>query len=303
MTQSCPDALVCTEWLHIHLGQPADREAARGAVKVVDGTYVMPASGRNARAEYQAGHLPGAVFFDIDAIAAPESTLPHMLPTPPAFAAAVGALGLGDQEQVVVYDSHGLMSAARVWWMLRVFGHDRVAVLDGGLPKWRQEGHPLSDAPVTPVPAVFTPRFRPELVRSRDQLRANLEHGAEQVVDARPAARFEGSAADPWPGRRPGHIPGSLNLPYTELLDPVSKTFLPAERLSERIAAAGIDPARPVVTSCGSGVTACALALGLWLAGLRQVAVYDGSWAEWGLAELDLPIATGPAEATAAGRS
>jgi thiosulfate/3-mercaptopyruvate sulfurtransferase len=280
--------LVSAQWLAAHAGDPA--------LRVVDATWFMPAAGRDARAEFTTARIPGAVFFDIDDIAAPDSgPLPHMVPEPARFAAKMGELGIGNDCVVVAYDAHGLMTAARAWWLLRLFGHDAVAVLDGGLPKWRTEGRPLESGPATPVPpAVFTPAFRPELLRRTDDIRANLATGAEQVVDARPAGRFEGTAPEPRPGLRGGHIPGSLNLPFADLLDPADKIVLPPAALGERTAAAGIDLSRPVVASCGSGVTACVLALGLFRLGVTGAAVYDGSWTEWGL-NTDLPAETGPA--------
>jgi len=273
--------LVSTDWL-------ADRI---GDVVVVDATYHLPTAKRDPRAEFAQAHIPTAAFFDIDGISDPASDLPHMLPSPADFARAVAALGIGDDTVVVAYDSHGLMSAARAWWMLRAFGHDQVAVLDGGLPKWQREGRPLESGEPAPRTASFTPRFRPELVRSRQQLLANLASKAEQVLDARAAGRFAGTEPEPRAGLRAGHIPGSRNLPFTQLLDPATKTVLPPDALRARLAAAGIDPARPIVTTCGSGVTACVLALGLARIGAPDAAVYDGSWSEWG--QGDTPVETG----------
>ncbi len=279
-----PEDLVSTAWLGANLG-------VRDLV-VVDATYHLPTMKRDPRAEYLAAHIPGAVFFDIDAIADRRNPLPHMLPPPDEFAAAVGALGIGEDSRVVVYDTYGLMSAARAWWSLRAFGHARVSVLDGGLPKWTREGRPLESGPVAPPARRFTPRFDAGLVRAKADLLANLSTHAEQVLDARAVGRFRGSEPEPRAGLRAGHIPGSRTLPFTRLLDIDNQTVLPADELRERMAGAGIDPSRPVVTTCGSGVTACVLALGLHLIGAERVAVYDGSWVEWGRPG-DTPVETG----------
>ena len=281
-----PEALVSTEWLARHLQAPD--------LRVVDATWHMPGQGRNARAEYEARHIPGAVFFDIDEIADEASKLPHMLPSPEKFSARMRKLGLGDGNRIVVYDAHGMMSAARVWWSFRVMGHKDVAVLDGGLPKWLAEGRPVEDTPPPPRERHFSARLNHTLVKDKSAVVRNLKNRRFQLLDARSAGRFQGTEAEPWPGRRSGHVPGSRNLPYTELLDPTHKTFLPADALAAKFETAGVDLKKPVVTSCGSGVTAAILALGLHLIGHEDVAVYDGSWAEWGLPG-DTPVETGPA--------
>jgi thiosulfate/3-mercaptopyruvate sulfurtransferase len=248
----------------------------------------MPQTGRDARREFLDAHIPGAVFFDIDEIADAATSLPHMLPSPERFTAAVGVLGIGDGDRVVVYDARGVVSAARVWWTFRVFGHEGVAVLDGGLPRWRAEGRPVEHGPPAPMPRRFTARFNAALVRDLEQMRTNLERQREQVLDARSRGRFAGTEPEPRPGLRGGHIPHSLNLPYEELYQP-DGTLLPPDALREKFAKAGLDPGRPIVTSCGSGVTAAVLALGLHLLGRGDVAVYDGSWTEWGSRE-DTPV-------------
>ncbi len=277
--------LVSTEWLGTNLGNPG--------IVVVDATYHLPNVRRDARSEYAREHIPGALFFDIDAISDQGSALPHMLPPPEAFARAMSDLGIGNDDHVVAYDNYGLFSAARPWWMLRSFGHDRVSVLDGGLPKWKREGRPVTDAPSTPSSGKkFMARPRPDLVRDKAQMLANLVARSEQVLDARSAGRFQGGQPEPRAGLRSGRIPGSRNLPYNELLDPDRGTVLAPDRLRTLFNGAGIDPQRPVVTSCGSGVTACVLALGLELTGAQRVAVYDGSWSEWGLPG-DTPVETG----------
>ncbi|MFZ5789222.1 MAG: 3-mercaptopyruvate sulfurtransferase [Pseudomonadota bacterium] len=270
-----PESLVGTAWLAERLSSPD--------IRVVDATYYLPVQSKNARAEYDARHIPGAVFFDLDEIADTSSPLPHMLPAPEKFSARVRKLGLGDGNKIVVYDGHGMMSAARVWWTFRVFGHEDVALLDGGLPKWIAEGRPVEDTPPQPRERHFTARFNNLMVRDKAQVRANIASRREQLVDARSAGRFRGTEPEPWPGRRSGHIPGSLNLPYTDLLDPKTKTFLPADAIRAHFLKAGVDFSRPVICSCGSGVTASVLAFALHLIGHRDVAVYDGSWAEWGL--------------------
>jgi len=275
--------LVSTGWLAQHLGKPG--------LVVFDATKYLPNEPRDAMAEFRAGHLPRARFFDVDAIADADTDLPHMVPTPGRFAKLMGALGVGRDSTVVFYDQKGLASAARGWWMMGLFGHDRAAVLDGGLPKWVAEDRPMEDGDALPVaPAVFRPDFRATRLRGVGDILANLEAKRELVLDARAAGRFTAVVPEPRPGMRSGHIPGSANLPYTELLA-ADQTMLPPDALRARLAAAGVDGSKPVVTSCGSGITACILTLAMVQAGLPVGAVYDGSWTEWG-GRADTPIAT-----------
>jgi thiosulfate/3-mercaptopyruvate sulfurtransferase len=278
------DPLVSTEWLAARLGSPD--------VQVVDGSWHMPAENRSGRAEYGAVHIPGAVFFDIDEIADRTTDLPHMLPSPEVFAAAAGALGLRREACVVAYDTNGVRSAARVWWTLRVMGFPHVRVLDGGLPKWRAEGRPVTAEPASPAPGRLEPFFRRELVRGLEEMRRLSERPAEQVVDARSAERFRGEAPEPRAGLRSGHLPHSLNLPFNALLTDNGEMKPPAE-LRALFEGAGVDLKRAIVTSCGSGLTASVLALALARIGREDVAVYDGSWTEWAGRE-DTPVVTGP---------
>jgi thiosulfate/3-mercaptopyruvate sulfurtransferase len=289
MPYARPEALASTEWLAAHLDDPH--------VRILDGSFKLPGITPTAREDYQRGHIAGAVFFDIDDIAAPGTSLPHMIPSAALFAQKIGALGVGDGDKVVVYDSTGLSSAGRAWWMLRIFGHRDVAVLDGGLPKWQAEGRPLTTAVAAPAPRRFTAHFDPSLVRDRAALVANLTSRHEQVVDARAAGRFDGSLPEVRPGLRSGHIPGSRNLPYDRLTDPATHQLKGGEALAALFEDAGVTLDRPIVTSCGSGVTACALAFALHLIGHPGAAVYDGSWSEWGLLG-DTPVETGPASRT-----
>ncbi len=277
------DPLVSTEWLAERLGDPN--------VKPVDASWWFPHENRDGAAEFGAAHIPGAVFFDIDAIADHETALPHMLPTTEAFAAAVGKLGIGDDSTIVVYETGAPRSSARAWWMFRAMGHDKVFVLDGGLPKWRRENWSVQSGDAHPEPATFDPRRNDALVRSASDIRRIIETGGAQIADARPAPRFRGEAPEPREGLKSGHMPGAFSLPAGDLYAE-DGTMLSAADLSAKIAATGIDPSAPLVSSCGSGITACTIALAMARLGHWDTAVYDGSWAEWG-ALSDAPVVVG----------
>ncbi|KAL0732058.1 hypothetical protein Bca4012_028152 [Brassica carinata] len=296
------EPVVSVDWLHSNLREPD--------LKVLDASWYMPDEQRNLIQEYQVAHIPGALFFDLDGISDRTTSLPHMLPSEEAFAAGCSALGIENKDGVVVYDGKGIFSAARVWWMFRVFGHEKVWVLDGGLPRWRASGYDVESSAsgdailkasaaseaiekiyqgqsVSPV--TFKTKFQPHLVWTLDQVKINMEDQTHQHIDARSKARFDGTAPEPRKGIRSGHIPGSKCVPFPQMSDSSSHTLLPAEELKTRFEQEDISLDKPIMASCGTGVTACILALGLHRLGKTEVPVYDGSWTEWAT-EPDLPM-------------
>jgi thiosulfate/3-mercaptopyruvate sulfurtransferase len=277
------DPIVSTTWLAERLGS--------AEVVIVDATWFMPDEPRTGAEAYAAGHIPGAVFFDIDAISDHATDLPHMLPAPDAFAEAAGALGLRRDLTIVVYDAQGIFSGPRVWWTLRTMGFPEVFVLDGGMLKWRAEGRPVETTLPHPVPATIEPAFDPGLVRDLDAVRSVLDRRDAQVIDARPGPRFRGEVPEPRKGLRSGHMPGALNVPWGGLIN-ADGTMKSGEILRAAFEGAGVDLDGPMVTTCGSGVSASLLALALARLGREDVAVYDGSWTEWG-GRADTPIVTG----------
>ena len=281
---TAPSPLVETGWLAEHLRDPN--------LVVIEASWHLGGK-RDARGEFEAKHIPGARFFDIEELSDHTTDLPHMMPTPEDFAKGVGAMGIGNDSFVVVYDAAGIYSAPRAWWMLRAMGHDNVAVLNGGFPKWLREGRPTESGWPKPAAARFAARAKPDLIRDYEALHANLSTKDEQVVDARSAGRFAGEEPEPRAGLRAGHIPGARNVPSSLLLTP-DGTMKPPDALRQIFKDRGVDLARPAVTCCGSGITASLVLLGLQLAGAKQTALYDGSWTDWG-SRADAPVATGAA--------
>ena len=274
--------IVSAEWLDERLGTPG--------LSIVDASWYLPAQGRDARAEYGAAHVPGAVFFDQDAVVDPDSALPHALPDARTFARHVGAMGISADDTIVVYDGPGVFSAPRVWWMFRIMGASQVFLLDGGFDRWQAQGRPTSAEPTRVAPNVFHGELDGSKVATLEEVRRILGSGDGQVADARPAGRFEGRDPEPRPGIRGGHMPGARNLPGMTLSS--GGSLLPPDELRRRFAEAGIDPSKPVVASCGSGVTAAIVSLALETLGHSGHKLYDGSWSEWG-ARSDTPVATG----------
>ena len=281
MSECSKKTLVNAEWLATNLGTPR--------ICVVDGSWHLPTLGRDPRTEFAGQHIPGAVFFDIDQISDDENPLPHMVPSEEQFATEVGALGIRNEDHIIAYDATGVGSVARVWWMFRLFGHRRVSVLDGGLPAWVESGGPLENCTGAPNTTKYAARLNPNLLRKLEDLLGNIENNTELVLDARTPGRYAGTEPEPRPGLRGGHIPKSLNLPFLDLYDVDTHLMKSGKQLRKVFSKAGVEDGKSVVASCGSGITACNLALALHIIGRNDVAVYDGSWSEWG-ARKDTPV-------------
>jgi len=279
------DPLVSTEWLAEHISDPK--------IKIIDATFKMPGILPLPKDDYLASHLPGAVFFDVDAVSDHSNPLPHMFPSAEQFGRDVGGLGISNDDTVVLYDSGGWVAAPRVWWMFLSFGHPNVRILNGGLKKWRAEGRKVESGEVTPKPATFKATFDPHYTRNVEQMVANLTSHAEQVLDARANDRYQGKVPEPRPGLRSGHIPGSLSVPYNQLFDAGTGAMKSLDELRAVFVGTGVKLDAPIVTSCGSGVSALVLTLALYRLGVRGSALYDGSWSEWGM-QGGPPVATGP---------
>jgi thiosulfate/3-mercaptopyruvate sulfurtransferase len=286
MTPPSDDPLVTTDWLARHLDDPA--------IKIIDASFKMPGVTPLPKDDYLRGHILGAAFFDVDAVSDHNSPLPHMFPSAEQFGRDVGMLGIGNGDTVVVYDAGGWVAGPRAWWMFLAYGHDKVRVLDGGLKKWSAEARPIESGEVSPRPATFKATFDARRVRTMRQMVDNAASRAEQVIDARSSDRFEGRVPEPRPGLRGGHIPGSRNLPYNRLFDAATGTMKPLSDLRAAFSDLGVALDAPIVTSCGSGVSAAVLTLALYRLGIENPALYDGSWSEWGGPD-GPPVATGPA--------
>ncbi len=289
--QATPPA---TPWVQVSgLIEPAWLQQHLAEVNLFDASFAMPGNGNDMATAFRQRHIPQAQFFDLENASDPQTSLPHMLPRLEDFADYMQSLGFDERKATVIYDDGTYAGATRLWWMLRVFGYDNIALLNGGLPGWEAAQLPVTAVVSPPHPGCMTPVFRPELVWTKDHVIANLDHGQAVLLDARAAPRFRGMQDEPRPGLRRGHIPGALNLPWSELVDPASKRFWPVERLRKIFSSADVRPGEPITTTCGSGVTACVLAFGLFLLGRADIPVYDGSWAEWGK-ETSTPVMMGP---------